>query len=403
MLLLSLPLALLLSDATAEEAAPAVTPHLFVHLRPELRTNPGFQADLDDTVLAVQQAMRVGASGVAGRFSGRVDVQEFRVWGARSGSTGAEPAVHAYQGYIEADTGSGYVRVGRQELHLHQGYFLSRAPFNPGGRSFDAARWHLDLDRLDADVFASQLVAPGGFADGETPFDVGDWFGGGQATLRASDVFVPSVRARGRRRHPGRAQPPDLIGRLGRGLPTDPPDVDGMAQIGEDTGVQRRAWQVIARAEQGFDATGRPGVAARFEQSSGSACAGEPDGGDCTSAVDRTMDLQFGRNFYLRGLANQVAATNSRQMALEAFAQPADGLRVELIGSWFQLTDPEGPWCNGGVLQGAGWRPATPIPTSAGGGRLAPNPRSASPSGAADLLPPVGGRRPPATTATTPG
>lgn len=357
-------LLLLLPPALAADGPVEITPHLVVHLRPELRTNPTFVADLDDSVLAVHQGLRAGVGAQAGRVSGRVDLQEYRIWGARSGSTGSEPSVHAYQGYVHVETSNGFVRVGRQELHWHQGYFLSRAPFNPGGRSFDAARWNLDTESVEADVFVSQLAAPAGFVDGEAPFDVGDWFGGGQATWTGSETVVPSLLVLGKAGGATADEPNREDWWIGPGARTTVSlpsgtrlDVDALMQLGNDSGTPRQAWQVIARVQQAFDAGIRPGVAARFEQSSGEACTGNANSTDCNAAVNRSMDLQFGRNFYLRGFANQVAATNSRQMAVEAFARPTDGLKVELIGSWFQLTDPAGPWVRtGGVLQGRGWK-----------------------------------------------
>ena len=356
--------------AHAADPPVEVTPHVVVHLRPELRTNPAFVAGLDDSALAVHQGLRAGVAAKAGKVSGRVDLQEYRIWGARSGSTGTEPAVHAYQGYVEVDTGSGFLRIGRQELHWHQGYFLSRAPFNPGGRSFDAVRWRLDTKSVEADVFVSQLAAAAGFVDGEAPIDVGDWFAGGQATWAGSETVTPSLLVLGKAGGATAAEPNREDWWVGPGARTTVDlssgtrfDVDALLQLGNDSGTPRRAWQVIGRIQQVFEAGPRPGVALRFEQTSGEACTGQPGVDDCAPAVTRGMDLQFGRNFYLRGFANQFAANNNRQMAAEAFARPTDSLKLEFIASWFQLTDPEGPWeRSGGALQGQGWKPGNQDP-----------------------------------------
>ncbi|MEC7948991.1 MAG: alginate export family protein [Myxococcota bacterium] len=350
-------------------AAPEVEPHLAVHLRPEVRTNPAFVAGQDDTVVAVQQGVRVGVSGSWDSVSARVDVQEVRTWGERLGSTGTEPAVHAYQGHIEVDTGSGYVRIGRQEIHLHKGYFLSRAPFNPAGRSFDGLRWHQAAGSMATDLFLTQLAASQGWVDGDAPSDLGDWFGGGQVTWKDSDAFRPSVFVFAKAGGATAAEPARTDRWFGPGaratLRMDETllELDGLVQIGDDSGTPRRAYNVIARAEQGFGMALDPGVAVRFDQSSGHACSGPAGGAACVGDVESAIDLQFGRNFYLRGFANQMSAANTRQMAVEGFVRPSETTRVELIGSWFQMTDPEGAWIGpGGTLQGAGWKPGNADP-----------------------------------------
>lgn len=365
----SIAMALMAASSTGLAANPKLTPHLSVHLRPEVRANPAFIAEEDDTAFAVQQGIRVGVTGAVDRVSGRVDVQEVRPWGTQAGSTSSAPVVHAYQGYIQVNTGSGYVRVGRQEIHLLNGYFLSKAPFNPAGRSFDAARWHLGSKSVDADIFVSQLVASAGWVDGDAPSDLGDWFGGGQATLKTSKVFTPSVFVLAKAGGATELEPDRLDRWVGPGARATLSagntrvDIDGMVQLGDASGTPRQAYNVIARAEQVFDGQLRPGVALRLDQSSGHACATAPASGACTSDVNRSMDLQFGRNFHLRGVANQVAGTNSRQMAVEGFISPGKKTRLELVGSWFQLTDPEGPWVrNGGDLQGTGWTPGNEDP-----------------------------------------
>jgi hypothetical protein len=219
------------------------------------------------------------------------------------------------------------------------------------------------------DLFLSQLRSSQGFIDGEAPIDVGDWFGGAQTSGSASGTFRPSLFLLGKAGGPTEAEPDRSDWWVGPGaratLSIDETrlEVDLLTQFGDASGTPRRAYNAIARVEQGFGGAARPGVALRIDQSSGHACTEAPGAPTCTSEVLREMDLQFGRALYLRGMANQVAGTNSRQLALEAFVRPEDTLRVEIIGSWFRLTDPAGPWVrNGGQFQGSGWSPGNTEP-----------------------------------------
>ena len=340
------------------------TPHLAVHLRPNVRANPAFGAGADDTSVQIQQGIRAGLEASKGGISGRVDLQEVRRWGDRSGTTGTEAAVHAYQGYLQFKTNTGWLRVGRQEIHLLDGAYLSKAPWNPAGRSLDAVRLHHGTDNLEVDAFASQLKSSTGWSDAETPPDLGDWFGGATATLKGFSVVKPSLFVLAKYGGPSEASPDRHDQWVGPGarLVVDynqtALDLNTLVQIGDVSGTPRQAYSIIARVEQRLNLPLSPGIALRFDQSSGHACTEEAGSDTCTSDVNRTLDLQWGRNHYYRGLADQVAATNSRHMAAELFAKPANNLHVELIGSFFQLTNPEGPWMrNGGKLQGSGWKP----------------------------------------------
>lgn len=364
----------LASPAQATETT--FQPDVFIHLRPEVRVNPRFVANADDTQMAVQQGVRAGLKATRGNLTAHVQLQDVRAWGTRATSVSTEPNAFAHQGYLEVDTGKGWLRVGRQELHMLNGYYLSRAPWNLAGRSFDGARFQHNTDSLTIDAFGMMLSPPFPASPATSPDELGvpssslgDDLGGVFVTWKANKIVEPTVF---------------VLGRYGGATYDDPTrekrwlapaarvlvkhektlvDANAMLQIGREKDTPRRAHSIIVRLEQGSTAPLGPGVALVFDQTSGHACDGPASGGDCTSDVLNDFDLQFGRNHALRGAIDQVMGNNARQIALEGFVDPAPGFRASVLTSLFQLTNPEGAWRrNGGALQGAGWIPGNTDP-----------------------------------------
>jgi len=71
------------ASALAADAPPAeLTPRVFVHIRPEARTNPNFVADQSDGVFSVTQSLKAGLAMKHGIFEGVVDFQGTNGWGS---------------------------------------------------------------------------------------------------------------------------------------------------------------------------------------------------------------------------------------------------------------------------------------------------------------------------------
>jgi hypothetical protein len=341
-------------------AAPAVevTPGVHVHVRPEVRVNPTFDATAENSAVSMTQAARGSLAARKGVFSALVQLQSVYVWGARPGSTSTAPEVFAHQGYIEVGDSEMWVRVGRQQVHMLNGYYLSAAPWNVAGRSFDALRGHWQNSEVELDAIGIVETPPMPASDTLDNPTLGNTLGALFATFHPSDDIEPTVWLMGRGGGPT-ADAPDRsalwIGPGGRffATPGDTTiDLNGMGILGSDSGVPIRAYSIIARIDQQIGAFG---AALIFDQSSGHACESEPVDG-CVTDVNRNFDLGYGRNHYLRGNADQVAGVNARDIGVELNSSPRDDLKPILQAHLFQLTNPEGAWIrNGGTLQGVGW------------------------------------------------
>lgn len=345
-------------------------PELFIHFRPEVRTNPSFAAAAqDDHVLNVQQTLRAGAWIRKGPVGARVSLQDVRAWGTRASSTSTEPNAFAYEGYLHVDTGEGWLRVGRQEVHLMNGFYFSRAPWNPAGRSFDGVRWQQPFGEVFVEAAGLMLVDPFPARVPENSDEVGvpaSSFGDGMGLLRVSwtggELIEPTFLIVA---HYGDATPTDpdrdkrWVAPGGRiHLKTDQTEVDlnGLVQLGRDGDTPRRAHSIILHARQAI--AGPVGLALQFDQSSGHACAADSPEDSCAPAdgVLRDFDLQFGRNHALRGQADLAFGANTRQIGLGPTAQVSDTVSVILLPQLFQLTNPEGAWRRiGGVMNGSGF------------------------------------------------
>ena len=375
------------TPAARAEGIPAeFTPRIFVHLRPEVRTNPSFVAGEDDGLFSVSQGLRAGLSVQKGSFEGVVDFQGTQAWGARAGSTSPEGTAYVQQGYIQVDLGDHWLRFGRQELHLQNGWHMSRAPWNVAGRSFDGVRAHFEPGQWEVDAFSVVLRAP----SPEVPVPVGDT---GQVRPEPSlgethvGVFTgwspsedfsvgPIALARF-------AGPSELAGdqqvwwatpgfRL-RSTPGETSvDMTLLGQVGDDTGTPIRGYSAMLRARRGLgDLALKPGVGVIFEQNSGHACAADSAPDECATDTIRNVQTGFGRNHALRGNADQFRGTNLRDLGMELDATLWTGagkrsLQTALQGHLFQLVDPEGLWLDAtGSVQGRGYLPGNTDPNLA--------------------------------------
>ena len=137
-----------------------MAPHVFVYLRPEARFNPTFDDATADRSLNVWQTLRGSLDASRGNFSATLQIQHVGAWGERAKSTDATPSVMAYQGYVEIGDKKQWVRIGRQEIHMLNGFYLSNSPWHMAGRSFDAVRVHWTKDAVELDVMGIMEAPP---------------------------------------------------------------------------------------------------------------------------------------------------------------------------------------------------------------------------------------------------
>ena len=381
-------LALLLAHQTAlAEGIPAdFTPRIFIHIRPEIRTNPGFTADANDTLYSVSQGLRAGLQVQQGHFEGVVDFQGTQAWGQRPGSTSTQASAYVQQGYIQVGTGNDWLRFGRQELHLLNGFHMSRAPWNVAGRSFDGIRGHLEHGDWELDAFSVVLRAPNPEVPatlGSTNADVieaslGETHAGIFATWTATEDLQVSPITMARFEGPDDLDPLQQLWWVSPGVRilATPGltriDLTVLGQVGDHTDTPIRAYSAILRARQGLgDSPLKPGIGLIFEQDSGHACTTDPTTGACTTDTIQDFQTGFGRNHYLRGNADQFRGTNLRDMGLEVDTTLWDGgekrsFKTAVQGHFFQMVNPEGIWLDAtGAVQGLGWEPGNTDPNLA--------------------------------------
>ena len=343
--------------------AAEVEPHVFLRVRPEVRVNPSFIAGQDDSLAAVQNAAGVGVFGRQGAASALVEIQASQNWGARSSTVGTDSTAYAGSAWVQFETHSGHawLRAGRQELHMLNGFYLSRAPWNPVGRRFDGLRGHVEAGDWVVDGFSMMLREPHPADDDYAASTLGDTLAGVFATWAGAGAVEPTAFVLGSVGGPTI----DDSDRLKRWVaPAVRVEVDTesgtfvdlnvVVQVGDESGTPIRAYNTIVRTRQGFGGDWDAGAGLLFEQSSGHSCGAGPD---CDPDVIRDPDLGFGRNHFLRGAADQVYGANVRDLGLNVDSAPMERLRLTLEGHWFQLTNPEGAWRrNGGSFQGQGWK-----------------------------------------------
>ncbi len=353
--------AALAQDAPESKPAPTldVRPGAFVHIRPEIRMNPSFDADVDDDAYRMSQSARVFLEARRGLVATRIDLQHVYVWGERPSSLDTSPGAYAYQGYLEVGDDDRWVRIGRQEIHILNGFFVSSAPWNVAGRSFDALRgmWRVS-DGVTLDAFGVVEAPP--LPETEATDDsLGGTFGAVMAHFKPNDEVEPSVWLMARGGGPTLESPDQdkLWIAPGARLLAHPGDtrvdLNLIYMAGRDRGLPLSAYHLIARIDQRL---GGLGFAAIFDQSSGHGCASDPLVEGCGNEVNSNFDLGFGRNHYLRGNADQVAGVNVRDIGVEFNSKPIPKVGALVQSHLFQMTNPDGQWLrNGGRPQGTSW------------------------------------------------
>ncbi len=370
-------LAFLTPAAADDDGSAEVTPRVFVHIRPEARVNPNFIANQNDGLYSVTQSLKAGLGIKRGIFEGVVDFQGTNGWGNRASSVSTAPEAYLQQGYLQINSGKNWVRFGRQEVHLQNGWHMSAAPWNMAGRTFDGVRTHLQSGAWELDAFSVVLRAPNPEMELPSPTDAGTLpieqsLGATLAGLATAwqvsdDVSVESLTL-AQFEGPSEAEPEQQLWWVTPGLRlfTTPGqtrvDLMLLGQIGDDTGTPIRSYSAMMRARQGLgDTAMKPGVGIIVEQNSGHACTSDPSAGVCETDVIQDFQTGFGRNHYLRGTADQFRGTNLRDLGLTADSTLWQGgkkksIQTTIEAHFFQMVNPEGVWLTAfGGVQGTGW------------------------------------------------
>lgn len=347
-----------------------VEPIGIIRLRPQVRINPAFESGLDDSELSVLSGAAVGILAKNGPIRASVVVLGTQSWGDRASTNSTEPTAFAAEYWLQGTTPNGklWLRAGRQELHMLNGFYLSRAPWSVVGRRFDGLRAHAETGRWTIDALSFMLNAPATAEDTGSDASLGDVLGGLYATYTLSDQVAPTLFVLAKHGGPTADDPqrqsqwvaPGL--RLWLDLDSGTQlDANAVLQVGSEEGNtrgDRRAHSIIVRGRQDLGTGLALGVGPIFHQTSGHACQETPGSTTCTPAdgVIRDPELAFGRNHFLYGAADQVFAANARQLGVTLDSSVAPRLTLTLDASYFQLTNPAGAWReNGGGVQGEGW------------------------------------------------
>ena len=374
------------SDVKASPAGPAPAGHKLefevwarLFLRGQSRANSTYGRTSNDEQWQVLQGARISTASRYGPVSLVVQLQDVREWGEGTSTVSNQPLAGAHQGYAEiADEGlgrrgkvSGFVRAGRQEVVLWTARLLANSPWQPGMRAFDAIRGRLEVGRFGVETGFAVVRAPRTFTltDPTVPDPVrtqGEQLSWLELTARFHKAFEAHAAVLVLRQDATEADPARdrLLATPGVYFHGEPAkgwvyDVEGYAQVGRATSQDHRAW--AGAATVGYTAPVRlePGLRLTYELASGSACAGDPGGAaGCDASVSRDFEGHFGARHAYRGFADQVGASNFRDLAVRGTMRPVAGLQFLVDYHFFQLNEAEGQWVvNSGAPVGQGWLP----------------------------------------------
>lgn len=353
-----------LISGSASAVEPETTIGYRVTIRPELYSNPDFNNDTEsDSVFQVNQGVRLSAESQWDSVGIHASFQDVRIWGSEAVQSASKDALAGlYEGYFDLGSDKQYLRLGRQQVILHDEFLFAAANWNPYGRAFDAMTFHTQRGKkLSANiramiwnnggVYASQcednldtldLDECEGFVP-ETENSYGDFVYLMDAEARVNDAVIaqPFLVVLDQNKTQDDLERDRLIISPGLRLTGSPTDglnytVQGIYQLGHASEeIDHAAWSASADLKYG---TEKWGIASRYENNSGD--------GDAADGEDNDFEAFLGARHKFRGFGDVLGGVNSQDMSLGANFIPMKGLNLMFNYHNLRLSNPEGTWRN---------------------------------------------------------
>ncbi|MBX2798508.1 MAG: alginate export family protein [Myxococcales bacterium] len=294
------------------------------------RVEPHSNRDLVDsgsTVLLSSRA-RVGVDVGVGAFNTLIQVQDVRVWGTETNTLTdfSADGFDVHQAYVGWTSENAMMRLGRQEIIMHEHRLIGSVDWTQQGRSFDGAHARARVGPVEVDAAGVLLESQILEDRNENKGMVAVW--GGYRPNKATTVdlvYIGMVDG----------QDDSVMSTTGAYAKTGKGIVSGRVEGYAQTGTGTTHWLVGARGTVAPKVKGKPAVTLWYDALSGS----EGGGG---------FDTMFATNHKFYGLADIVwFRTGAHQdgrglqdVALKLSASPAEDLKVGVHGHLFMGTTP---------------------------------------------------------------
>lgn len=375
--MLTLLAVLLTSLVHAEEPDNRVHFEPIAQYRPRLEVHSGRDGDAATGPYAMNtHRARLGVAFDAGQVGGQVVFQDVQAWTGEEG-TGREALTNGVEVSLMhldwAPVDGFLLRVGRQEVALHDERLITRAWWRQTGRHFDGARLAYRLDGWGADALAL-TPSPHGVRDGLTAWpaealyvvhaghESEDW------TAEAVGIYDTDSALERQRATVG-AFTRWQVGDVGL-------RAEAYGQLGRWQGDPVQAWMAAAEAHWRLGVAGRPELGLALDVLSGDARPG--------SGVVRAFDTVQGANHRYYGTLDVAyfdrGGPGDGAGLVDAVArmavQPSEAWRVEVDHHW--LSRLVGPARTIGYELDveARWQAHSLLTLIAGGALLAPPART---------------------------
>lgn len=151
----------LLALSTLAQAGdePVLTP--IVQVRPRFEYSTGKDGASGGELMWVSQRTRLGVQAKAPQLAARVVVQDVRLWGSELNTLAdfSADAFDLHEGWGQWRPSEHLaIRVGRQEITVHEHRLLGNVDWTQQGRAFDAATAALSQGKLSGDVGVAVLA-----------------------------------------------------------------------------------------------------------------------------------------------------------------------------------------------------------------------------------------------------
>ena len=148
---------MLLLLVTAQAAELEATPH--VQVRPRVEASTGKDGAEGGETAVVSQRARLGATMTRDALSVHATVQDVRAWGSESDTLGDfhADALDMHEAWFAWTGDSATLKLGRQEIALHEHRLVGNVDWTQQGRAFDGALLSLNDGPVSADLGAAVL------------------------------------------------------------------------------------------------------------------------------------------------------------------------------------------------------------------------------------------------------